>query len=370
MLSASPIHQILDLARWAPSGDNTQPWQFEIVDECNFVIYGRDTRADCVYDLDGRASQLSLGALIETIDIAAAGLGLGTQVARRTGMPDTEPTFDVSVLPQADRTEARLVPAIPARRVFRRPMSLRAIGEPERRTLNAAVGPDHELLWFGDLSERLQWASLLWSNAGLRLRLPEAFEVHRRVIQWHARFSPDRIPDQALGAGPATLAIMRLAMSSWARVNFLNTWLGGTIGPRLEMDWIPALACGAHIAIVAKQAPQTIDDQLAAGRAVQRFWLTATQLGLQHQPAVTPLIFSRYLRDGLRFTSDPSLQASAVRIQAQLELLLGQRSNDVVWLGRLGHGAPASSRSERKLLAALLGKRPGHASTIGSNEGL
>jgi nitroreductase len=25
--------QILDLARWAPSGDNTQPWRFEIKGE-------------------------------------------------------------------------------------------------------------------------------------------------------------------------------------------------------------------------------------------------------------------------------------------------------------------------------------------------
>ena len=368
MLVASPIHQILDLARWAPSGDNTQPWQFEILDECRLVVHGRDTRTDCVYDLDGRASQLSLGALLETLDIAAAGLGLGTRVVRRKAMPDTEPTFDVSVFPQANRSGADLVAAIPARRVFRRPMSFHVIGERDRRALASAVGPDHELLWFGSWAERLRWASLLWANAGLRLRLPEAFEVHRRVIQWHARFSPDRIPDQALGAGPATLAIMRLAMSSWARVNFLNTWLGGTIGPRLEMDWIPAMACGAHLAIVAKRPPHTLDDYVAAGRAVQRFWLTATQLGLQHQPAVTPLIFSRYLREGRSFTSTVALQTSTARIQAQLESLLGPRCAHAIWLGRMGYGAPGRSRSERKPLATLLGKPPGCTASFTLNE--
>ncbi len=87
MLVASPLHQILDLARWAPSGDNTQPWRFEIVDELHFVIHGRDTRGDTVYDLDGRPSQISLGALIETATIAATAHGLTLRVARRADTP-------------------------------------------------------------------------------------------------------------------------------------------------------------------------------------------------------------------------------------------------------------------------------------------
>lgn len=353
MLIASPIHQILDLARWAPSGDNTQPWQFEILnDEC-LVVHGRDTRNDCVYDLDGRASQLSLGALIETLDVAAASFGLGTEVVRRCGMPDSRPTLDIRLVARGNRQAAELVAAIPARRVFRRPMELRSIGEPHRSALAASVGPDHELLLFDSWRDRLRWASLLWANAGLRLRLPEAFEVHRRVIQWHARFSPDRIPDQALGASAATRVVMRLAMTSWGRVNFLNTWLGGTIAPRLEMDWIPALACGAHIAIVAKKPPANVDDHLAAGRVVQRFWLTATSLGLLHQPAITPVIFGRYVREGRTFTADSVLQTSAVKLYQQLGQLLGANVPGAIWLGRLGHGSPAQARSERKPLASI-----------------
>ena len=31
MASRETLLKILDLARWAPSGDNTQPWRFEIV---------------------------------------------------------------------------------------------------------------------------------------------------------------------------------------------------------------------------------------------------------------------------------------------------------------------------------------------------
>jgi len=350
---AKKLTLVLELARWAPSGDNTQPWQFEVLDGWNFVIHGRDTRTDCVYDLDGRASQLSLGALIETIDIAASAFGLDVTASRRTGMPETSPTFDVTLHHQPTRARSPLVAEIPARSVNRRPLSTRTISPADRQELSDSVGPDHELLWFASWADRLRWTRLLWANAGLRLRLPEAFEVHKRVIEWRARFSADRIPDQALGAGDGTLLVMRHAMASWARVKFLNRWLGGTLAPRLEMDLIPALACGAHIAIAAKEPVIGIDGQVSAGRAVQRFWLTATRLGLQHQPAVTPLVFSRFIHDRLPFTKEAASEREALRVAALLRSLIGARTDELVWLGRLGYGRPHVARSLRRPLTEL-----------------
>jgi nitroreductase len=356
MRLTSVMDQILDLARWAPSGDNTQPWRFEVLDEMKLVVHGFDTRQDCVYDLDGRASQLSLGALLETLDIAASGHGLTARAARRSDMPDDQPTFDVTLLPLARPTPNPLTSAIPLRSVQRRPLRTRPLTALERQTLESAVGPEHAILWFESLPERLRWASLLWQNAGLRLRLPEAFEVHRRVIQWDARYSPDRIPDQALGVDRMTLAMMRRAMRSWQRIDFLNTWLGGTIAPRLMMDWLPALACAAHVAIMAKQPPSSVDDHVAAGRAVQRFWLTATRLGLQHQPAITPLVFTRYLREGQPFTARQALVGQAQKMATGLEALLGGRAAAAIWLGRIGDGLPATFRSTRRPLSELLTK--------------
>ncbi|HWW68783.1 MAG TPA: nitroreductase family protein, partial [Duganella sp.] len=70
------LEQILELARWAPSGDNTQPWRFEILDARRLIVHGHDTRDHCVYDLDGHPSQISLGALLETMAIAASTFGL------------------------------------------------------------------------------------------------------------------------------------------------------------------------------------------------------------------------------------------------------------------------------------------------------
>lgn len=353
MTVTSVIEQILDLARWAPSGDNAQPWRFEVQDEVRFVIHGKDTRDHCLYDLDGRPTQLALGALIETAAIAASRHGMGLAARRRHTLDETRPTFDVQLVPQPAVDVDPLWHAIPVRSVQRRPLSRRALTDHQRLALQTAVGPDHELVWY-EGAQRLAWARLLWSNGGIRLRLPEAFETHRSVIEWDQRFSRTCIPDQALGVDALTIAIMKRAMHSWKRVEFMNRWMAGTHMPRLLMDYLPAIACGAHLALVARRPLSGIDEHVAGGRAVQRFWLAATQLGLQHQPAATPLVFARYLREGRQFTSNSEELRLARYLAGQLDKLLDGRTDRTVWLGRIGTGAAAVSRSVRMPLAKLL----------------
>ncbi len=353
------VEHILDTARWAPSGDNTQPWRFEIIDDSHLVIHGFDTRDHCLYDLQGHASQLSLGALLETLDIAASDHHLRTRIHRRPDVPEHTPVFDIELI--ADTAQHRpdprrpLAPYIPLRSVQRRRLSTRALTAREKSALEQTLGEDWQIRWFEGLADRWRMARLLFSNAGLRLTLPEAYETHRRIIDWQGTTSEERIPAQALGASTLTLHLMRWALRSWPRVAFMNRYLAGTLAPRLEMDLLPALACGAHFAIMAKHPPHTLDDYVAAGRATQRFWLTATRLGLQLQPAYTPLVFHEYTRDGIVFTTDARKRRHATRITAALTDRLGVGNVDrVVFLGRIGHGPPPASRSVRRPLATLM----------------
>jgi hypothetical protein len=199
-------------------------------------------------------------------------------------------------------------------------------------------------------------ARLLFNNAHIRLTIPEAYRVHQKIIQWHARFSEDRIPDQALGiVDPVTLRIMRWAMQSWERVVFLNRYLAGTLLPRIQLDVIPALRCAGHFILIASDTPENIDDYFSAGRALQRFWLTATRLDLLLQPEMTPLIFSGYARDNIIFTRQTQAQQHAQRLSHDLEAMIGlENSRCAVFMGRLGAGKSAKSRSLRLPLDQLL----------------
>ncbi len=77
------IESILERARWAPSGDNSQPWRFEVCSPRHVAVHAFDTRRHCVYDIDGEASQISVGALLETMRICASAHGLVTHMERR-----------------------------------------------------------------------------------------------------------------------------------------------------------------------------------------------------------------------------------------------------------------------------------------------
>ena len=171
MSDPGAMAQILDLARWAPSGDNTQPWRFEVQDAAHLVVHGSDTRTHCVYDLDGHPSQISLGALIETIAIAASGHGLRVSIHRRDGLPETLPSFDLRFTPDPELRPSALISAIPLRSVQRRPYSARALTEAEKQALEASLGPGYQLRWFEGLASKWQMARLMFNNAGLRLTL-------------------------------------------------------------------------------------------------------------------------------------------------------------------------------------------------------
>lgn len=349
------IERLLERARWAPSGDNTQPWRFEILGEHHLLVHGFDTRDHVVYDLDGRPSQLAIGALLETIAIAASVEGFACRVERRPDTPETHLLIDVR-LERDDRLPADvLAPFIEKRVVQRRAMSTRRLSDEQKQALAASLPVGFSVLWFERLSERYKMARLMFDNAKIRLNIPEAYEVHKAVIEWNARFSEDRIPSRAVGVDLLTEQLMRWAMKSWRRVELLNRWMFGDLVPRLQMDMVPGLFCGAHLALLAPQALETVDDYLAAGRALQRFWLTASRQGLLIQPEMTPLIFSRYHREGIRFTA----RSWAVARVADLRLRLAAEvpaggEGQVFFLGRIGCCATPWARSTRRAVNTLI----------------
>lgn len=354
MTTQSILDRILDLARWAPSGDNTQPWRFERLGAMSVRVHGFDTRSHCVYDLDGHPSQLSIGALLETISIAASAHRWAMTVRRDRDAAEDKPRFDIEFNEDLALPPSPLAATIDKRSVQRRAFKTRPLRAEEKAALSQSVGPDYKIVWLESAGDRLRTAKMLFHSAKLRLTIPEAYRVHRDVIEWHAQFSKDRIPDQALGANPMTVVLMRHVMKSWERVHFFNRFLAGTWAARIELDLVPGFACAAHFLLQPAQAPRSSDDYVAAGRALQRFWLTATLLNLQLQPEITPLVFARYAREGRTFSEQPWAADKADQVRLQLERLVGiDGAVRTVFMGRIGESKAAAARSIRHDLAEL-----------------
>lgn len=363
MVDRDTLVRILELGRWAPSGDNTQPWRFEIMDDGLVLVHGFDTRGEVVYDFAGHASHIAHGALLETLRIAASGHGCVATWALRSGGDDRHPVYEVRMRRAQALPVDPLFPFIEQRVVQRRPMRTTALTASQREALRAAVGDAYELRLFETFSARAAVARLLWDNARIRLTCPEAFEVHRQVIEWGARFSADRIPEQAVGVDPLTARLMRWVMQSWARVDFFNKYLMGTVAPRIQLDLLPALGCAAHLCVIARQRPAGMLDYVGAGIAMQRLWLTAHAVGLHLQPEMTPVIFNWYADAGCSLSRRPGIDDRVRLLAGRLGSLLGaDAAGGLVVMGRVGVSSPPASRSTRKALAALMLERDGAGS--------
>ncbi|MGH1373988.1 MAG: ThiF family adenylyltransferase [Cellvibrionaceae bacterium] len=352
----SMTDRVQDAAIWAPSGDNNQPWSFPSEKDNKVLMRVKDTRKSCVYDLRGRASQLAAGAAIENMDIAAS--ADGCRISYQTSAHNDQTEFDISVsFDKSDSvTESPLLPYIRVRTTQRRPLRTAEIEVEKKRRLEAVLGEKFEVIWLDGTDNRWEMAKLLFHSAKIRLITEEAYQVHKDIIDWdNTTHSETKIPAKAVGLGPLMLALMRWSLKSWKRVELLNTFAAGTIAPRLQLDLLPAYFCGSHFVLLAKEKPCEVVDYLEAGRAVQRFWLETTKLGLQFQPEMTPLIFSQYRQDEIAFTRNEIANTRAESVKLKLSDVLkrqGKSLSNAVFMGRMGYGKVPTARSTRLPLAS------------------
>ncbi|HKL24544.1 MAG TPA: hypothetical protein VJ912_04360 [Candidatus Nanoarchaeia archaeon] len=78
-LSENKIYKILDIARFAPSSHNTQPWKLSICKNCVKVFPDFEKALD-IADPDNRELFISLGCLIANIGVVANKYGLGVKI--------------------------------------------------------------------------------------------------------------------------------------------------------------------------------------------------------------------------------------------------------------------------------------------------
>ena len=318
--------EILNLARWAPSGDNAQPWRFALVEDDTIVVRLRHEPSSPYEYNSGEPTLLSAGALLESIRIAASGWG------RSVAWEDISPAEIRVRLAEAGVEADPLLKMLPLRSVDRGPYRARRLTPAERTTLEAALGGDLTIRWIENRQQRLAVGRLNARASDIRRRTPEAFPVHQAVIDWDRRLSPTGIPAQAVGLAPAMLPMFRWAMGSWDRMQALNR--GGTFGASVQLDYLPALRSAAFALFTVPGGTPDTRHILQAGTALQRFWLTATQLGLAMQPTIAPIAFGRYGESGQTFTSDSKLRDKARALAHAFRDALGISPSETVFLAR------------------------------------
>lgn len=350
------VESVLEIARWAPSGDNAQPWSFRIKGDREVEVLIRRTNPNIYEYRQGEPTLISAGALLENIEIAAPAYGLKASW-RYVGSTDGMDHIAVDFCNNDAASAPELFSEIARRSVDRRPFRLRALTSDQKAQLSEALNRDMRIQWYESLSDRRRIAALSALATNIRLTIPETFDVHRGIVDWEHRQSEHAIPSRALGLDPLTLGLTRWSMVKWSRTKFMNA-LGAPHFASLQMDFLPGLFCASYFAIrLTRQSGEpdaAVVQAIQAGQAIQRLWLTATKLGLVMQPCVAMLAFWSYHVAGREFTSARKAVAAAGKLAAGAQAIFGE-CDEIVFLGRIGWARGKSdSRSIRLPLNRLV----------------
>ncbi len=353
-----PIERIIDAALWTPSGDNRQPWRFDIKDDHRFTVHaGRyATSTPSLFEIrDGLPNVLTAGMMLENIRIAASWERMAT--AYQFQETDNILHIDVNLTPSDSVHKDPLFPYISIRSVNRKKYKTTPLTLSQKEELERSVGNALSVSWHLGFREKLKCAWLNARASDIRLREHKSYAEIQDILDWDNRFSSDRIPVGTLPLSPVTLRMMRWALKSWKRIDFLNTYLAGTLMPRLEMDIVPGLCAAAHFTLASKKPlnKNDTDALLTMGGAIQRFWLTITKLGLALQPSYAALVFGYLGSRRIAFSKEEILNKKAQKLAANFAQLYEKYINDIVFMGRVGIPAGIlDSRSLRKPLNEML----------------
>jgi sulfur-carrier protein adenylyltransferase/sulfurtransferase len=355
------IDEILHAARWAPSGDNEQPWRFEKLTPDTLLVHLTPHNARNVYHYrDGEPDILAAGMLLENLRIAASFHGKRTEWQIHAGSPSL--TLRVKLIDDAAVVTDPLYASLGQRSVDRNRYRRRTLTNSERLALEAALGGWLRIDWYSTPVARWRFAGLSALATKVRLSTPEALPIHQEIIDWGVNLSPTKIPAGALGLSRSTLKIMRWALRDWGRTRLLNR-LGGTYSAALEMDYVPVLSSAAAFTLrfaAAAQVSYETEDLLHAGEHIQRFWLVATRLGLALQPALAVLIFAHYGQNDTAFTTDATVRGQAKRLAQRFREVFGAGTDEFVFMGRIGEPLPrvGNTRSVRRAVVELMNPLP------------
>lgn len=342
------IKEILDLSRWAPSADNSQPWRFELIDDTQARIHGLIDQTR-IYDYYGSVSQFSIGCLLETIRIAATSHRYPVTIRKSADSTPRHLIYDVILEVSKTIEKDPLADQIIKRVTNRFPLSRQLLSTEEKKMLENSIPSEWKIAWFESFSEKKQIAQQMYAFDLM------ATPATSGIIEWNVNHSKSRLPDESLGLDPLNLAMARWIFKSPVRTKWFMDYLGGKYLSAFLGFFLPAMLCSGHFTLISPHPLISEDDYVEAGKIFQRLWLTAANQNLYLQLESGPIIFSRYVRDNTPFTENQKLRQKAGKLAKRFEAFFTKDiASRVLMLVRYGRGSPPHSRAIRLSLDELL----------------
>ncbi len=353
-LTIAEVEYLVKHAVLAPSGGNTQPWQFGW-DGRALTCSLHPERGATLLDFERRASILAIGAALENVSIAASALGLACAWAH---FPDGEPAADGCVArAQFTRTTgiapSERLPFVTRRVTNRRYTDGVPLGETLLRSLVRTAEAAGAMLRLCSERRQLEALGALLGRADQLRFLSQ--RMHRELIdelRWTARQTvgdPTGIDVASLELDAPDAAGMQV-LAQWRNLEVVQRLgLGSGLGTLAKK----ALARTEAFALLSfpERGPS---DYLEAGQVLQRVWLDATALEIAVHPWTSLLYLAARAESAAPDLSESEVSTIRALDKQLRELLPVPTGYRPMFMFRLSHAAPPTSRSLRLPLAQVL----------------
>ncbi|MEK7650491.1 MAG: nitroreductase family protein [Patescibacteria group bacterium] len=346
-MSNDDIQEIIDLAIWAPSGDNSQPWRFQII-ENKLRIFNIPNRDNPILNFQQSGSYLAHGALIENLNLLAKVRGYDSTIILFPDKTNSDFVAEITLVRNAlGQVSDNLEQYVSKRHTNRKPYQTEPLDEPTAEALKGAVSQEYgQVVLVTDRKKIDQVAPLLSNMERIALENKDLHHSFFRSIFWNKVRNQKGKPGlfiETLELPPPARPLFKL-LKFWPVTCFANFFGFSRLASKGNAKLYAQ--SGAYIAIMSKQ-----DDPVGfvnAGRLMQRAWLTATSLSLSVQPVTGVLFMGRRFLSGDTGDFTQEHVDLAVSSYQKLRSIVGLSDQDTIAiLLRVGYGKTATARSGR-----------------------
>ncbi|OGZ29407.1 MAG: hypothetical protein A2931_00760 [Candidatus Niyogibacteria bacterium RIFCSPLOWO2_01_FULL_45_48] len=346
MIDRETITKIIEYGTYAPSGDNSQPWRFEVDETAGKIsVFNLPGKDNPILNVRNRGSYVAHGALIENMLIASSQTGFEADLKIfPQGVSDL--TAEIVLTPSQPKNEP-LFSYIKERVTNRRSYKNVPLSEGEREVLISAASsiPGCELKLVEDKNQMQIIAQAMSVTEKVALETKELHRLFFKDIIWD---------DEKNKKGESGLYIKSLEVPPPVRLVFkiIKNWSAMKIFNLLGFNKMAAAgnagiyaSSAAHGAIITENNDENF---ISAGRAFQRVWLESSRLGLAFQPVAGTAFLAQKVesRDGNIFSEKNSefIREAANKMDFAFSVDAGKVAAITF---RIGRAEPPTARSYR-----------------------
>jgi molybdopterin/thiamine biosynthesis adenylyltransferase/nitroreductase len=290
--SEQVIQDLVNAACAAPSTGNDQPWKW-LYHQGTLYLFHDEHRSFSFGDFRKIASYISFGAAYENLNIHALKQGLEPYF-KFVGGPDQKLVAAIRFRPVENKSLAqRLEPLDKAifKRSTNRNQAPKTNIQPDvyhKLTDFAESIPGAKIEVFTDEATLGQFAEIIGFCDRVRLLSKEGhYDFVHHEMRWtseEAEKTRDGIDIKTLGLSNSQMAALGVIKSEQV-ISTINDLGGGK-----ALDMLAKRTVSAASALCVLTLPKyELKSFFEGGRAMERFWLAATDLGLAVHPLISPL---------------------------------------------------------------------------------